>query len=69
MAAAFELPIDPSAGPVDVAGITSFAKKRPGLMELASGRPPCGPTSASDLRPYGPTRRKARSAMTRNGPL
>jgi hypothetical protein len=34
IAAAFELPIDPSAGPVDVAGIDSFAQKRPALMEL-----------------------------------
>ncbi len=32
--AAFELPIDPAAGPLDVHGIEAFAAKRPDLTEL-----------------------------------
>ncbi len=33
-AAAFELPVDPAAGPMDSNGIGSFAEKRPALLEL-----------------------------------
>jgi enoyl-CoA hydratase/carnithine racemase len=32
--AAFELPIDPAAGPLDVHGIEAFAAKRPDLQDL-----------------------------------
>jgi hypothetical protein len=32
--AAFELPIDPGAGPLETHGIDAFAAKRPDLLEL-----------------------------------